>query len=323
MFFKEKPHSKLNPGNSVEILNKTRLLSAHTVKTRQNIVLITISYKVGTTTAYSSSKNLSLNSFKFSLEEVRMKKAALFGTALFFAAANASAAIVDYSHNDRDPAIALDGSLQTLFDNKVSDSSGNAFLDATNDQSHAAYWSQSDGQSSTSYLISMVSGSGALGIYSIGNPGVEHTFSMGSANQTNFSIATTGAFAGDLLVGGSTLISDFGQLFGFFFDADGSDATTNDRFYTQDSENGGDARALSYQLEAGSSVETSAFVGTATGLGTDDWILAFESSAAFDQNDYLDGVFLIKDMEVPAPATLALMGLGLLGLAYSNKRKKA
>ncbi len=256
-----------------------------------------------------------------------MKKAVLFGTALFLAAGTASAAIVDYSHNDRDPAIALDGSLQTLFDNKVSDSSGNAFLSATNDQSHAAYWSEADGQSSASYLISMVSGSGVLGIYSIGNPGVEHTFDLGGIDkQATFSIATTGGSgfnAGDLIVDGSTLVPSFGSLFGFFFDADGSDATTNDRFYTQDSENGGDARALSYQLESGSSVDVAGFPGTATGLGSDDWILAFESSATFDQNDYLDGVFLIKDMEVPAPATLALMGLGLLGLAYSNKRKKA
>ena len=256
-----------------------------------------------------------------------MKKAVLFGTALFLAAGSASAAIVDYSHNDRDPAITLDGSLQTLFDSKVSDSSGNAYLDATNDQSHAAYWAQTDGQSSASYLISMVSGSGVLGIYSIGNPGVEHTFDLGGIDkQANFSIATTsgaGFDAGDLIVDGSTLVPNFGNLFGFFFDEDGDSSTTGDRFYTQDSENGGDARALSYQLDAGTNVDVAGFPGVATGLGTDDWILAFESSANFDQNDYLDGVFLIKDMEVPAPATLALMGLGLLGLAYSSKRRKA
>ncbi len=254
-----------------------------------------------------------------------MKKSIALGTLLLMAAGSASAALV----NDRDPQVALDGSLQALLGTSATSGvingyNGNAsdVINAATDQSVAAIWNNTDSNSSA-YLINLLGNTtGSLGIYSYANNSLQHTFVLDGTNQVSFEVFDNGTFSST--DGGA--LAGFGSTFGFFYN---NGSTT---VYTEDSRNphpsGSDPTsnplALSYLLPTGTNVMVDRGLAGAqsqTAEG-DDWLLAFEST--FDQNDFTDAVFYIEDMEaVSAPATLALMGLGLLGLAYRGKNKKA
>ncbi len=252
-----------------------------------------------------------------------MKKTIVLGCSLVLMAGSASAAIMgDTSQNDRSPQIDIDGtSLQDLFDSNVLLNNTTSYLQAEGDQDSAANWFNSDGASSA-YMISLISTTtGKLGVYSTSS-GEEYMFDMGTLGP--FASIQYFSSTGQLKIsdeGGATFLNSVGN-FGFFFDTDGLESTLGDRVYTQDSQNSGSAQALSYKV--GANTTTTIVDGTAT-TGTndnDDWIIAFEDSVNGTKN-FTDGVFYIKDMAVSAPATLALMGLGLLGLAYSKRRKSA
>lgn len=254
-----------------------------------------------------------------------MKKNIALGSLLILATGSASAAIL--------PAASLDGSLQDLFGNGIaldtnetgvvngfgSNDLNNIFLDAVADQNGAEAWNQVDSDTDA-YLVSMVEGSGVLGIYSSGNTSLSYTFALSGSNKASFEITDAGAL---WIESTSTLITGFGDKFGFFYTDSNGTAYTGTSLNVDGSGEYPQTQALSYLLDSGTDVKTDRGVlgeqnQTAEG---DDWLIAFETSR--NGSDSTDAVFFLEDMEVSAPATLALMGLGLLGLAARRKSKKA
>lgn len=211
-------------------------------------------------------------------------------------------------------------SLQGVFDIVFGDDK----LDAYKDQSDVAIWTEAEANVDA-YLITMISAKdGKLGIYSYSNPTLTYDFSLEGDDSIGFDIKNNG----DLYVGGSLAVSAFGDKFGFYWKTD--DTTS----YTEDDKNivggygpGENVLALSYLIPDGYEADLTStslntdYDDTVTLLGNNDWILAFEDWIGGD-GDFQDAVFLVEDMKsVPEPATMLLLGSGLLGLALIGRMK--